>query len=158
MAAFEQLDFLYMPERGCRGATPRHFVDVLGGRLVFAIEATGTRVAMVELTDGPPRLLLTDHLEGDRPILIYRVADLEAASPSSTRRGWEPVGLRSRSRPARAPRSAAPVGSGSPCTNGRARRSRPTSRDGATSELREAAAGRYGAVRAAASVEVEDLV
>ncbi len=66
------LDFLYTPSRDV-AADMADFVDVLGGRLVFAIEDGGIRVAMVELTDGPPRILLTDHVEGDRPILVYRV-------------------------------------------------------------------------------------
>ena len=42
---------------------------------------------MVELTGGPPRILLTDHVEGDRPIMVYRVADhtaaVEAAGPTA---------------------------------------------------------------------------
>jgi hypothetical protein len=44
---------------------------------------------MVELTDGPPRLLLTDHLVGDRPILIYRVGDLRQAMTDLEARGWQ---------------------------------------------------------------------
>ena len=39
----------------------------------------GTRVAMVALTDGPPRILLAGHLDGDQPVLVYRVDDLTAA-------------------------------------------------------------------------------
>jgi hypothetical protein len=42
----------------------------------------------VRLTEGPPLVLFTDHLEGDRPILVYRVADLEAALTALERRGW----------------------------------------------------------------------
>ena len=67
------------------------FVDVLGGRLVFAIDDGGIRVAMVELTGGPPRILLTDHVEGDRPILVYRVTDHAAAVKELARRGWKPA-------------------------------------------------------------------
>jgi hypothetical protein len=85
---FEQLDFLYVPS-GDVAADPDHFTDVLGGRLVFAVESMGTRVAAIELTSGPPLALLTDHLEGDRPILVYRVPDLEAALTSLESRGWE---------------------------------------------------------------------
>ena len=55
------------------------FIAVLGGRLVFAIEDGGIRVAMIELPSGPPRILLTDHVEGERPILVYRVAELPVA-------------------------------------------------------------------------------
>jgi hypothetical protein len=48
----------------------------------------GTRVAMIALTDGPPQLLLAGHLEGDRPVLVYRVADLDAAAKDLVSRGW----------------------------------------------------------------------
>ena len=85
---FERLDFLYMPSRDV--ATDRdHFTEVLGGRFLFAVEAMGTRVAAIELTSGPPLVLLTDHLEGERPVLVYRVADLEAALAALESRGWE---------------------------------------------------------------------
>lgn len=60
-------------------ADVRFFTEVLGGRLAFSIEAMGTRVALVELTGGPPHVVLADHLEGERPILIYRVPNLAAA-------------------------------------------------------------------------------
>jgi hypothetical protein len=62
---------------------------VLGGRVVFAVEAMGTRVAAIELTEGSPLVILTDHLEGERPILVYRVADLRAALGALESRGWE---------------------------------------------------------------------
>jgi hypothetical protein len=45
-------------------------------------------VAAVELTSGPPLVLLTDHLEGERPILVYRVPDLRAALGRLEDRGW----------------------------------------------------------------------
>ena len=61
---------------------------MLGGRLVFAIDAMGARVALVELTSGPPSIVLADHLEGDRPILVHRVADLRAATAELEARGW----------------------------------------------------------------------
>ena len=44
---------------------------------------------MVRLSDSPPKLLLTDHLEGDQPILVYAVPDLDAALASLEARGWE---------------------------------------------------------------------
>ena len=76
---FERLDYIYQPSRDV-AADVAHYTDVLGGRLVFAIEAMGTRVAMIDLTDGPPQIVLAGHLDGDRPILVYRVPDLEAAA------------------------------------------------------------------------------
>ena len=84
---FDQLDYVYMPSRDV-AADLGYFTEVLGGRCIFAIDSMGTRVAMVELTDGPPRLLLAGHLEGETPVLVYRVADLHAASKELRQRGW----------------------------------------------------------------------
>jgi hypothetical protein len=87
-APFQQLDFLYTPSRDV--ATDLvYFTKVLGGRVVFAVEAMGTRVAAVQLTTGPPLLVLADHVEGERPILVYRVADLGAALAGLEARGWQ---------------------------------------------------------------------
>ncbi|HZC32222.1 MAG TPA: hypothetical protein VE640_02930 [Candidatus Bathyarchaeia archaeon] len=86
--SFEHLDYIYTPSRDV-AADMRYFTDVLGGRLVFAIEAMGTRVAMVELTEEPPRILLTDHLAGEVPILVYRVTSLPDAMKKLESRGWE---------------------------------------------------------------------
>jgi len=85
---FDRLDFLYTPSAD----VPRdlkHFVEVLGGRAVFAIDAMGTKVAAVELTGGPPLMLLTDHVDGERPILVYRVDDLAQTLEALSARGWE---------------------------------------------------------------------
>ena len=84
---FQRLDFLYVPSRDVAGDLA-FFSDVLGGRVVFAIDSMGTRVAAVRLTEDPPLVLLTDHLEGDRPILVYRVPDLETALTQLEGRGW----------------------------------------------------------------------
>ena len=62
--------------------------DVLGGRIVFAVEGMGARVAAIELATGPPLLLLTDHVEGERPILVYRVEDLETTLARQEDAGW----------------------------------------------------------------------
>ena len=86
MAPFEQLDYLYTPS-GDVAADMRYFVDVLGGRLAFAVEGMGARVAMIELASGQPHILLADHLEGERSILVYRVADLREATAALKKRG-----------------------------------------------------------------------
>jgi hypothetical protein len=86
---FGSLDFLYMPSRDVAGEVG-YFTDVLGARLEFAIEAFGTRVAMVRLGTGPPAVLLAGHLEGERPVLVYRVDDLEEAIARLAARGWQP--------------------------------------------------------------------
>lgn len=82
----ERLDFVYLPSRDV-AADIAHFVDGLGAELVFAIERFGTRVAMLRLSPDPPALLLAEHLEGDRPVLVHRVADLELQIASLRRRG-----------------------------------------------------------------------
>jgi hypothetical protein len=84
---FEGLDYLYVPSKDV-AADIAYFTDVLGGRLVFAIDAMGTRVAQVQLSDGPPAVVLSGHLDGDVPILVYRVADLAAATSELASRGW----------------------------------------------------------------------
>jgi catechol 2,3-dioxygenase-like lactoylglutathione lyase family enzyme len=85
---FDELNFIYMPSHDV-AADLRWFTDVLGARLIFAVEGMGTRVAMLELTDQPPRILLAEHLEGDRPVLVYRVPDLAAAMAELETRGWQ---------------------------------------------------------------------
>jgi hypothetical protein len=95
LTAFDRLDFLYLPSRD-PAAEASYFVETVGGELVFAIEAFGTRVAMVKLTDEAPALLFAGHLDGERPILVYRVADLEAAIAELRESGCdvsEPFGI-----------------------------------------------------------------
>ena len=66
-------------------------VNVLGGELGFAIEAMGTRVAMVRMAPAPsPPLLLAGHLDGERPVLVHRVASLDAATGALRERGFDP--------------------------------------------------------------------
>lgn len=83
---FESLDFVYMPSRDVAADLER-FSDGMGGTIVFAIEAFGTRVAMVELSESPPPILLAEHLEGEAPVLIFRVDDLERAVAELSERG-----------------------------------------------------------------------
>jgi len=83
---FQQLDYLYTPSKDV-ARDARYFTEVLGGRLGFAVEGMGARVALIELTTGPPHVLLTDHLEDDRPIYIYRVEDLGKATAGLKKRG-----------------------------------------------------------------------
>ncbi|MBV9915650.1 MAG: hypothetical protein JO153_04040 [Solirubrobacterales bacterium] len=83
---FERLDFLYMPSHDAAHDV-EHFGARLGGELVFAIEAFGTRVAMLRLHPGRPDVLLAEHLAGDQPVLVYRVAELERAMDELQARG-----------------------------------------------------------------------
>ena len=74
----ESLDFIYMPSRD-PAAELAWFEATLGAEVVFAIEAYGTKVAMLRAGGGTP-LLLAGHLEGERPVLVFRVESLEAAA------------------------------------------------------------------------------
>jgi catechol 2,3-dioxygenase-like lactoylglutathione lyase family enzyme len=85
---FESLDFVYMPS-GDVAAEVEYFTSVLGAELLFAIEAFDTRVAMLRLSPQAPAILLAGHLEGERPVLVHRVADLEQAMADLEARGWE---------------------------------------------------------------------
>ena len=76
---FDRLDFIYLPSRDV-GADLKHFTGGLGAEVIFAIEAFGTRVAMVRLAPEAPPLLFAGHLSGDQPILVYRVEDLDRAT------------------------------------------------------------------------------
>ena len=84
---FEALDFVYMPTRDA-ASDVEYFTKVLGAKLVFAVEGMGARVAMLELSREGPRILLADHVEGDAPVLVYRVKDLDKALAGLKRRGW----------------------------------------------------------------------
>ena len=86
MIPFQQLEYLYTPSHDVAGDA-QHFVDSLGAKLAFAVEGMGARVAMLQLTEGPPHILLTDHLEGERPIFIYRVDNLRSATAALRKRG-----------------------------------------------------------------------
>jgi hypothetical protein len=83
----ESLDFLYLPTPDA-AAEVEYLTSTLGAQRLFAIERFGTRVACVQLTAGPPDLLLAEHLEGQRPVLVYRVADLDATVARLIERGW----------------------------------------------------------------------
>ena len=81
-----RLDYLYTPSSDV-AADLRYRVDILGGEQVFAISDGGARVAMISFGEAPA-ILLTDHLQGDRPIHIFAVDDLDAEARALESRGW----------------------------------------------------------------------
>lgn len=83
-----ELDFLYVPSANVE-VDATYWVNVLGARLVFAVEGMGARVAMLELGSSGPRILLTDHLEDQRTLLIYRVEDLDRTQNELHSKGWK---------------------------------------------------------------------
>jgi predicted enzyme related to lactoylglutathione lyase len=74
--AIEALDVLYVPSHDIE-ADLAFYRDVLGARVVYAIEAMGTRVAEVAVSPLGPRLVLAAHLAGEAPVLLHRVTDLD---------------------------------------------------------------------------------
>jgi len=85
---FESLDFLYTPARDF-DAVVRSWVDGLGAELVWRVRAFGAVVACVRVAGGGPLVLLADHLEGQTPILVYRVAHYGTAVERLRGAGFE---------------------------------------------------------------------
>ena len=85
---FESLDFLYVPSADV-ARDLAFYSDVLGGEIVWAIEAFGARVAEVRLATDSPHLLLADHLTGEGPVFVHRVANLERSIADLRERGFE---------------------------------------------------------------------
>jgi catechol 2,3-dioxygenase-like lactoylglutathione lyase family enzyme len=85
----EALDILYVPSRDV-AADLRFYREALGARIVFAIEAMGTRVAEVALAAEGPRIVLAEHLAGEAPVLLHRVDDLDGALRDLGDRGVAP--------------------------------------------------------------------
>ena len=75
---FQSLDFIYLPARDFE-AVLRHYVEDLGGELIWRVRGMGTIVAHVRLSPEPPELLLAEHLDDQPPILVYRVENLRKA-------------------------------------------------------------------------------
>jgi catechol 2,3-dioxygenase-like lactoylglutathione lyase family enzyme len=74
---YRSLDFVYVPTADV-DESARRYVEALGAELVWKVEAMGTAVACLRVSETGPALLLTGHLEGPVPILIYRVDDYAA--------------------------------------------------------------------------------
>jgi hypothetical protein len=72
------LDFLYTPAADVDRAVER-CVGRLGAALEWRVAAMGTVVAAVRVAEHGPLVLFADHLHGESPIAIYRVADYGAA-------------------------------------------------------------------------------
>ncbi len=75
---FLSLDFVYVPTADVDAAAGR-YVEVLGAELVWKVRGAGTVVACVRVGEAAPLILLSGHLEGEVPILVYRVADYAAS-------------------------------------------------------------------------------
>ena len=83
------LDYIYAPSADV-AADARWFAETLGAELVFAIDRSGTRVALLRRGTGGPPLLLTDPRPDDRPVFVHRVDDLATTAADLATRGWTP--------------------------------------------------------------------
>ncbi|MEA2828735.1 MAG: hypothetical protein QOG43_3174 [Actinomycetota bacterium] len=75
---FLSLDFLYVPTADV-DATAARYVESLGAELVWKVRGMGTVVACLRVAEGGPSVLLSGHLPGENPVLVWRVADYAAA-------------------------------------------------------------------------------
>jgi len=74
---FGSLDYIYVPAADVDGEAQR-YVDTLDAELVWRVRGMGTTVACLRLGEPGPAVLLSGHLRGASPILVYRVQDYAA--------------------------------------------------------------------------------
>jgi catechol 2,3-dioxygenase-like lactoylglutathione lyase family enzyme len=87
---FLSLDYLYVPTSDVDEAA-RRYVEAFGARLVWKVRGMGTVVACLEVTEDGPAILLSGHLEGENPVLVYRVDDYHEAVAALRAGGIAPV-------------------------------------------------------------------
>jgi hypothetical protein len=75
---FLSLDFVYTPTKDIDAAIAQH-LDGFGAELEWKVRGMGTLVACLRVSDTGPKILLSEHLDGTTPILVYRVADYAEA-------------------------------------------------------------------------------
>jgi hypothetical protein len=75
---FQSLDFVYVPTDDV-DASARAYVEELGATLEWKVRAMGTVVACLRVSETGPAIVLSGHLEGTAPILVYRVGDYDGA-------------------------------------------------------------------------------
>ena len=71
---FVSLDFVYVPTADV-DATAERYVTALGAEIVWKVRGMGTVVACLRLAGDGPSILLSGHLRGENPVLVWRVAD-----------------------------------------------------------------------------------
>ena len=76
---FGTLDFVYAPTADVDAAAA-FYVEVLGAELRWKVRGMGTTVACVRVNAAGPDVLLSGHLEGTVPVLVFRVDDYEACT------------------------------------------------------------------------------
>jgi hypothetical protein len=74
---FLSLDFVYVPTADV-DLTVDEYVRLFGAEVRWKVRGMGTVVACVTVAGSGPAILLTGHLQGELPVLVYRVADYQA--------------------------------------------------------------------------------
>ena len=69
---FGSLDYIYLPPADVDGEILR-YVETIGAELVWKVRAMGTTVACLGVGEPGPAILLSGHLQGTNPILVYQV-------------------------------------------------------------------------------------
>jgi hypothetical protein len=87
---FLSLDYLYVPTDDVPAAAQR-YVEVFGSRLVWKVRGMGTVVACLRMADEGPAILLSGHLEGENPVLVYRVESYQRSVEALRAGGIEPL-------------------------------------------------------------------
>jgi hypothetical protein len=72
------LDFVYTPTEDVDAAIKQH-IEGFGAQLEWKVRAMGTAVACLRVAETGPKILLSEHVEGPNPILVYRVEDYAEA-------------------------------------------------------------------------------
>jgi len=87
---FLSLDFVYVPTTDV-DAVAATYADAFGATMEWKVRGMGTVVACLRVAGEGPSILLSGHLEGDVPILVYRVADYAATVAGLRARGVAPI-------------------------------------------------------------------
>jgi len=86
---FKSLDFLYVPAPDIESSV-KYYTQVLGGELLWKINAYGVWVACISLSKlEKPYVLLADHIHTNDVMLIYQVEDLKNTTIELKSRGWK---------------------------------------------------------------------
>ena len=89
MRTFMSLDFLYIPAPDIE-ASIKYYTQVLGGELLWKINAFGVWVACVTLSEAEkPYVLLADHIHKNDVMLVYQVENLENTVVKLKAKGWK---------------------------------------------------------------------
>jgi hypothetical protein len=71
---FGSLDYIYVPTVDVDDEVSR-YVETMGAELIWKVRAMGTTVACLRVGEPGPAILLSGHLQGTNPILVYQVQD-----------------------------------------------------------------------------------